>query len=307
MQGILVIGSYNVGLTVMGQQIPKPGETVMGHHFDMGPGGKGSNQAIAIARLGGMVDFMARVGCDLFGQEALKLFEKEGLNQQFISVDEKHHTGAGIIFVNAEGENAIGVAPGANFQFSSADLDQGKAAFEKNHILLIQLETPLPIVTEAIRRARQTGMTVILNPAPAQTLDTELLQQVDILTPNEIEAETLTGVTVTDQASAKRAAMVMLETGVARVIVTMGEAGALLVDGTQQQFFPSYEVNVVDTTGAGDAFNGGLAYALANGESLGEAIPFAAKVAALSVTHIGVVPGLPRKEDINKTSWKKCT
>ena len=302
---VLVVGSYNVGLTVLGSRIPRPGETVMGHAFDMGPGGKGSNQAIGLARLGGDVSFVGRLGNDVFGRDALDLFAQEGIDTQFVAVDDDAHTGAGIISVDEKGQNAIHVAPGANYRLSVDDLDRAAALFETAAFLLVQLETPVAVVAEAVRRAKQAGMTVILNPAPAQKLDAELLAMIDILTPNEAEAETLSGIPVSDPASAERAGQYLRSQGAGTVILTLGEAGALLIDEQSSRPFDAYRVDAVDTTGAGDAFNAGLTYALAAGMALDDAVDFAAKTGALCVTRVGVVPGLPRLADIENYAWRR--
>ena len=300
MAKVLVIGSYNVGLTVIGTRIPKPGETILGDQFDMGPGGKGSNQAIAIARLGGDVVFLARIGDDIFGQDALKLFQREGIATDFIQVDKDAHTGVGIIFVNQEGQNAIGVAPGANYKITSADLDGSDHLFQNCPFLLMQLETPLPVVYHAIKKAKTAGATVILNPAPAQKIVPEYLPLIDILTPNESETEILTGQPVTDEQTAIKAARQLCSEGVKTVIVTMGAQGSVLVNQDKKQHFSAPAVKTIDTTGAGDAFNGALVYSLAQGKDLQEAIEFASKVGAYSVTTVGVVPGLPAMKDLEK-------
>lgn len=304
MDKVLVIGSYNVGLTVLGDRIPKLGETIIGSHFDMGPGGKGSNQAIAISRLGGSVSFLAKVGDDIFGKEAMKLFEREGIDTAFIKVDSDAHTGAGIIFVDKDGHNSIGVAPGANYKLTIEELDEADELFKSSKFLLMQLETPLPVVYHAIRKARENGVTVILNPAPGQKIDSEYLSMIDILTPNETETEIIAGLAVTDTESAIEAARKLVNDGVKNVIVTLGKQGCALVSAEKQQQYRAPKVNAVDTTGAGDAFNGGLVYALAAGKNIDEAIEFGCKVGAYSVTSIGVVPGLPTMKDIEEFSKK---
>lgn len=304
MDKVLVIGSYNVGLTVLGDRIPKLGETIIGNHFDMGPGGKGSNQAIAISRLGGNVSFLAKVGDDIFGKEAMKLFEREGIDTAFIKVDSDAHTGAGIIFVDKDGHNSIGVAPGANYRLTIEELDEADELFKSSKFLLMQLETPLPVVYHAIRKARENGVTVILNPAPGQKIDSEYLSMIDILTPNETETEIIAGLAVTDTESAIEAAKKLVNDGVKNVIVTLGKQGCALVSAEKQQQYRAPKADAVDTTGAGDAFNGGLVYALAAGKNIDEAIEFGCKVGAYSVTSIGVVPGLPTMKDIEEFSKK---
>lgn len=300
MEKVLVIGSYNVGLTILGDRVPKLGETVIGNHFDMGPGGKGSNQAIALARLGGNATFLARIGDDFFGQEASKLFAREGLDASFIEVDPEKHTGVGLILVDKDGHNSISVAPGANYQLTPERLDQADELFAECKYVLMQLEIPLPVVYHATEKAKSHGATVILNPAPAQRIDPKYLAMIDILTPNETETETLTGQPVTDADSATEAARKLVDQGVKHVIVTLGKQGSVLVSSEQQQVFSAPKVETVDTTGAGDAFNGGLVYALAAGQSIEQAIEFASQVGAFSVTSIGVVPGLPSMDDLKK-------
>ena len=298
MSKVLVVGSYNVGLTVLGPRIPVVGETVLGSHFDMGPGGKGSNQAIAIARLGGDVAFLAKVGDDIFGRAAMELFDREGIDTSYVSVDGSAHTGAGIIFVDEDGHNAIGVAPGANSLLTAEELVRRRHLFEQCDILLVQFEIPLPTVYQAVRMAKDAGATVIVNPAPAQRIDEECLPLIDVLTPNETETQILTGMEITDRRSAIEAGRRLLGWGVKSVILTLGKDGAVLLSDGSVEAFDSYEVQAVDTTGAGDAFNGGLAWALAAGRDMAEAIRLGSKVAALSVTQVGVVPGLPTMEQV---------
>jgi ribokinase len=293
MDRILVIGSYVVGLTVTGSKHPRSGETVLGDKFDMGHGGKGSNQAVAIARLGGQVELVARVGRDIFGQRALDLLRAENIGLRHITVDDTAHTGAGIVFLNAEGKPACSVAPGANFRLGEEDLEEARHAFEECRIVLLQMEIPLTTVYRGIQRAKEAGCTVILDPAPAEKIDPTYFPRIDILTPNETEAQVLTDLPVTDVQTALEAGRLLRSWGVRSVIVTLGEQGAVLVTGAKEEFFPAEKVDVIDTTGAGDAFNGALAYGLANHKRLEEAIVFASKVAAYSVMSLGVVPGLP--------------
>jgi ribokinase len=304
MKPILVIGSYNTDLMVVGPRIPRPGETVLGRQFSMGPGGKGSNQAITVARLGGRVSFLARVGDDLFGRDALALFAREGIAVGHVTVDAGHHTGVALICVDDGGQNAIAVASGANYQVSNADLDRAAELFQPGAILLAQLETPLEVIHEAARRAHRAGMTVVLNPAPARNLPDDLLALVDVLTPNEHEATELSGIEVVDTDSARRAAERLRSLGPRDVIVTLGDRGVLWSGPDGHRTFSAYEVTAVDTTGAGDAFNGALAYALSAGRSMPESIDFASRAAALSVTRLGVVAGLPTLAQIEQHGWR---
>jgi ribokinase len=301
---VVVIGSYNIGLTVSGARIPRPGETVMGHCFDMGPGGKGSNQAIAIRRLGGKVAFIARIGADGFGRDALALFRREKISTRHLTVDPSNATGAGIIFLDSEGQNAIGVAPGANLALTDEDIENAASLFRAGDILLIQLECPVPVLYRAACRAKRAGMTVILNPAPACEIQPEFLKLCDYLTPNETEASEMTGVAVRNRATASAAARRLRDIGVGCVIITRGSKGALLMGPAGTCFTRPYSVRAVDTTGAGDAFNGAFAFALASNMPVPAAVDFASKVGAFCVTRMGVVPGLPRIEDIENRRWR---
>ena len=300
MDKILVIGSYNVGLTVIGDTIPKEGQTILGDTFDKGPGGKGSNQAITIARLGGNVVFLARIGKDSFGKEALELFSNEHIDTEHVRIDPDAHTGAGIIFVDKNGHNAIGVAPGANYKLSVKDLEESVALFGQCRYLLIQLETPLPVVFHAVKKAKQANMKVVLNPAPAQKLEPSIYPLLDFITPNETEAEILTGIAIKDQKDAFKAGKQLVSMGVKNVIVTLGADGCVLVSNSIEKAFLPPKVKAVDTTGAGDAFNGGFVFALAQNRDVEEAIGFASKVAAYSVLTVGVVPGLPTMKDLTR-------
>jgi len=305
MKKIIVIGSYNVGLTVLGPRIPKPGETVMGRQFEIGPGGKGSNQAIAARRLGGDVALIARVGDDIFGRQAVELFAQEKLDTQFLTVDRCARTGAGIIFVDDAGQNAIGVALGANMELGTADLERAAALFRAGDILLMQLECPLTLVREAARRAKHSGMTVILNPAPACPLDDEFLSLCDYLTPNESEAALISGVAVRDYASARQAASALRRRGAKSIIVTLGGKGAAVITEEGAAQIPPFKVKAIDTTGAGDAFNGALAYGLACEQSLKDALELASKAGAYCVSKVGVISGLPTAAELQKITWRR--
>jgi len=300
MSKILVIGSYNVGLTVILPRIPKPGETIMGTRFDMGPGGKGANQAIAAARLGGDVRFMARLGDDIFGQQALELFEQEKMDRGLIRTVPGIHSGVGLIFLDDNAQNAIGVAGGANHCLRVEDIEEASGVFSEIGFLLMQLETPVPTVLAAARKAKESGVMTILNPAPACPLDDEIFAYVDLLTPNETEAETLTGLPVRNVDDAVKVGHALRRRGVRQVIVTLGDQGSVLIDDQGTFHVPAKTVQAVDTTGAGDAYNGALVTALAGKLSINEAMIFATQAAAYSVMHLGVVPGLPKREELER-------
>ncbi|MFY0685700.1 MAG: ribokinase [Cyclobacteriaceae bacterium] len=296
---ILVIGSSNTDMVVKSEHLPRPGETVLGGVFQMIPGGKGANQAVAAASLEGNVTFIAKVGQDLFGKEAIVGFKARGINVDHIYTD--HHTPSGValIMVDGKGENSISVALGANNELSSDDIVQKSAIIEDSGFLLIQLEIPIESVRKAIQIAKQNNTKVILNPAPAQSLDEDLLSGVDIITPNESEAKLLTNINVTDIDSAGRAASLLRKKGIPIVIITMGAQGAYVRSDELDELIPGYRVKAIDSTAAGDTFNGALTVALAEGLSLRSAIGFANQAAAFSVTKLGAQTSVPSKNDLS--------
>jgi len=301
MARIVVVGSSNTDMVVQTVRIPGPGETVLGREFTMAAGGKGANQAVAAARLGAQVTLVARVGADLFGDRALEGLRKEGIDTRYVTVDSQAASGVALIFVDADGENSIGVAPGANARLSPDDVRSAQQAIEGAHALLLQLEIPLDTAECAAELAHRAGVMVILNPAPAPAgpLPGALLSFVDILTPNEGEARALLGVRVADLPSAREAALSLVSQGVGKVIITLGAQGALAVSSEVQQLVPGYPVEAVDTTAAGDAFNGGLAVALAAGKGLVEAVRFANGCGALAATKLGAQPSLPSLDEVS--------
>lgn len=297
---IVVVGSSNTDLIVQVGHIPKPGETVLGGKFVTAAGGKGANQAVAAARAGGRVTFVARVGQDAFGTQAVRGFKKDGINLKYLGRDKHYPSGTALIFVSQSGENSIAVASGANAELSAADVLRAKAAFARAKVCVLQLETPLATVQAAAELAYSKGATVILNPAPAQKLSSRLLERVTILTPNESEAELLTGIPIKGETTARRAAEKLLSRGVLVVIVTLGSRGVFVATEGVRRHVPGFKVKPVDTTAAGDVFNGALAAALAEGKELLPAVRFANAAAALSVTQQGAQPSAPSRRNIEQ-------
>lgn len=297
---IVVVGSSNTDMIIRLDRIPKPGETILGGDFLTAHGGKGANQAVGAARAGGNVTFVARVGRDVFGEQALGAWREDGIAVEHVTRDPAAPSGVALIFVAKNGENSIAVASGANEKLTVADVTAARAAFAAASVCVMQLETPLATVTAAATLAAGLGLTVILNPAPARPLPARLLRMVSILTPNETEAELLTGIVVENTASAKLAAAKLLEKGVGTVVLTLGARGALLADRHGARMVPGFKVKAVDTTAAGDVFNGALAVALAEGQPLEAAVLFANAAAALSVTKAGAQPSAPKRREIDR-------
>ena len=303
MKPIVILGLFNADASYRADRMPKVGETILGHSFTLGPGGKGSNQAVAAARAagaGGAVHFVTRLGRDDFAAIARTVWAEAGVRPE-VTEDPDSHTGSAFIFLEAAtGNNAIIVAPGAGARISPADLDARAGLIAGAGVFLTQLEQPIPAARRGLELARAAGVTTILNPAPAAELDDALLRLCDYLTPNESEAETLTGLPVTSLAEAERAADALLARGVGAVILTMGAQGALYRDRTRSLHVPVVSAGpVVETTGAGDAFNGGFAVALAEGQTLPDALRFASAVAGISVTRPGAAPSMPRRAEVD--------
>src|SRR3954453_8944787 len=296
---IVVVGSSNTDMILKLDRIPRPGETLLGGEFVTAAGRKGANQAVAAARAGGSVTFVARVGKDMFGEQAVAGFVERGINVDFVQYD-KAASGVALIFVAKDGENSIGVGGGANSKLSPADVRKAKAAFANADAVIMQLETPLETVQAAADMASASGARVILNPAPAQALPDKLLKKVSILTPNETEAELLTGVKVPEELPCSRAADILLGKGVKTVIITLGARGSFVPTATSMQRVPGLKVKPVDTTAAGDTFNGSLAVAVAEGMSMPEAVRFANAAGAISVTRLGAQPSAPKRKEIDK-------
>lgn len=295
---IVVVGSSNTDMIVQVPRLPQTGETVLGGQFSMAPGGKGANQAVAAARAGGSVTLITRVGNDLFGRRAIEGYEQEGIDVSRISTDPKEATGVAFILVGSQGENTIAVAPGANLSMTPDTVLQAEAVIASANVLLVQLEIPLSVVRTAIEIASAANVRVILNPAPAQTLDDTLLRHVSILTPNETEASLLTGIQVHDESSIDEAAHSLLARGVSTLIITLGSRGIYVASSDFNGFIEGFTVEAVDTTAAGDVFNGALAVALTQGWAPAQAYRFANAAAALSVTRLGAQPSAPTFAEI---------
>ena len=298
---IIVLGSTNTDMVITGKKIPVPGETVSGGKFLMNPGGKGANQAVAVARLSakkGACTFVAKVGDDLFGRETAARLKRDGIVSRLV-IDKNEPSGTALILVDAKGQNVISVALGANGTLSPDDIAPFKKDIEDAAALVMQLETPIETVECAAKIAHDKGVTVILNPAPARKLPKSLYPLLDWITPNETEAEILTGVKVVDAASAAKAVEVLKKRGVGHVVITMGSKGAYC--GDCGKLFPCRKVKAVDCVAAGDTFNGAFAVALSEGKTCAEAIAFAQKASAISVTRPGAQSSVPYRKEITNS------
>lgn len=285
-------------MVVKTDHIPVPGETVLSGSFFMNPGGKGANQAVAVARLGGEVSFISKMGNDVFGKQFSQLFSDEGIDTSHILSDEDLPSGVALITVDEAGENSIVVASGANANLRSTDMDGALAQISAAGILLVQLEIPMETVNYVVRFASSKGVRVILNPAPANILSAELLECVYILTPNKTEASMISGIAVTDFETARQAAQAICAKGCKNVVVTMGPLGAVLCQNGTCSEVSARMVETVDTTAAGDVFNGALAVAVSEGKPLGEAVDFACEAAAISVTRLGAQASIPYRTEL---------
>jgi len=302
---IVVLGSSNTDMIVKTPRIPRPGETILGGTFATAAGGKGANQAVGAARAGGRVTFVARVGTDMFGDRAIEGFTTDGIDITHVVRDSAEPTGVALIIVDDSGENSIAVASGCNACLSVDDVAAARDTIEHTSVLLMQLEVPLKTVEAAAETAAAAGVTVILNPAPAQVLPDSLFGHIDILTPNEHEAAMLTGIEVTDELSAGTAARSLRDKGVETVLVTLGPRGVYVLSDGFTGLVPAFPVQAVDTTAAGDVFNGVFACALAEGRPLVDAIEFACAAAAVSVTRLGAQPSAPMRWEI-ETFMMEC-
>jgi len=295
---IIVIGSSNTDMVIKTHKFPAPGETILGGKFLMNPGGKGANQAVAAARLDGDVVFIGKIGNDIFGKQAVRLLEEEGININFVSTDEENPSGVALITVDAKGENSIVVAPGSNGTFSVFDFEAAISVLDDAELVVMQLEIPVDVVEHIAKIAHSRGIKVILNPAPAAKLSDELLQNLYLITPNETEAELLTGIHITDHDSALKAAQILQSKGVVMVIITLGASGAFVLQNGHSEIISAPLVQAIDSTAAGDTFNGALAVAISEGKSIQDAIIFANRAAAISVTRIGAQASVPYRNEL---------
>jgi ribokinase len=298
MPDILVVGSINADLVVRAPRFPEPGETISGEDLQIIPGGKGANQAVAAARQGASVSMVGRVGNDSFGPELIRNLKKNNVDTSHVEIDPQAATGTATIIVDGNGQNSIVLSAGGNGKVSRADVDN--ASFSDHKLLLLQLEIPIETVFAAAQRARESGLRVLLNPAPARPLPDELISLPDFILPNEIELSLLTDQPTHDLSSAEKAAKKLLERGAQNVIVTLGANGALIVTDKQVLHVDSYPVDVVDTTAAGDAFIGGFASALLQNKSFEEAVRYGCACGALATTRFGAQPSLPTREEVEK-------
>ena len=298
MNKIVVIGSSNTDMVVRSEHLPRPGESVLGGDFMMAGGGKGANQAIAVARMGHNVVFSAAVGRDMFGDAAVAGYQRFGVDTSYI-VRKDTPSGIALIMVDGAGQNSISVALGANNCLTAEDVMPALESVSAGDIVLLQLEIPMSTVDACVAVAAAKGAKVVLNPAPAAVVSEQTLSKLYLITPNQTEAQTLTGIEVVDAASATAAAKALTAKGVERVVITMGSQGSLLYEDGVSEIIPAHKVLAVDTTAAGDVYNGALCAAIAEGLSLGDALRFATKAAAISVTRAGAQPSVPSREEVD--------
>lgn len=296
---IVVLGSLHTDLIIKVDSIPSLGETVLGKSFLRSPGGKGANQAVAAAKLGANVAMIGRIGSDFFGHELIKNMRRFGVNTEYMIEDESTYTGVALIMVDNKGNNIIAVASGADMNCCKDDVYLARRMIEETDVLLIQLEIPLSVVQYAIDLAYNYGVRIILNPAPAQKLPNSLLKKIDILIPNESEAEILSGMRIDNLSSAKNAAYKILDSGVNDVILTMGREGALMVNDDESVHVKRVDVKAIDTTGAGDAFCGAMAVTVSSGMDLVDAVRYSNIVGALTTRKIGAQEAMPTEREFD--------
>ena len=299
MSDISVLGIFVADISFSGPKIPSVGETILGNKYNVGPGGKGCNQAIAIARLGGKVNFISKIGKDSYGELALNTLKKNNINIENIIQDEKLQTGvAGILVDQNSGKNAINVIVGAPSFLKVSEIEKQINLIKSSKIFLTQLEVPKDVTLHCLKTAKENGCITILNPAPASEITKEFFSKIDYFTPNETEAEFYTGIKITNEKEAKQAAEKLLNLGIKKVIITLGEKGLFYTDGKEETYLKASSVKAIDTTGAGDAFNGGLAYGLSKDKPINECLELANKVAGISTTKLGAGDAMPFISDI---------
>ncbi len=297
-KGILIVGSANMDMVVYTERFPEPGETIFGKKFEMFPGGKGANQAVAAAKLGGETFFLGKMGRDEFCDIISAGMKKDGVILDHLLIDEEEATGNALITVDDSGENEIIVISGSNMKLNPYDITKKENVFKNVKVVLSQLEVPIQTVLESAKMTKNLGKIFILNPAPASELPKEIYPLVDFLTPNETELEILSGQKIDDDESLEAAGQVMLDFGVKNIIVTLGKNGSLLINKEGSKNFPAIKVDAVDSTAAGDAFNGALAFCLANDYEIEDAVNFASRTAALSVTKNGAQSSMPTLKEV---------
>ena len=299
MSDISVLGIFVADISFSGPKIPSVGETILGNNYNVGPGGKGCNQAIAIARLGGKVNFIIKIGKDAYGQLALDTLKKNSINTENIIQDEKSQTGvAGILVDQNSGKNAINVIVGAPNSLKISEIDKQLNLIKNSKIFLTQLEVPKDVTLHFLKTAKENGCLTILNPAPASEITKEFYNNIDYFTPNETEAEFYTGIKITNEKEAKQAAKKLINLGIKKVIITLGEKGLFYSDGIKEIYIKACDVKAIDTTGAGDAFNGGLAFGLSKEKPIKECLELANNVAGISTTKLGAGDAMPFFKDI---------
>lgn len=302
---IVVVGSCNTDMVIKADRLPVPGETILGGTFLMNPGGKGANQAVAASRLGARVSFIGKTGNDVFGKQSIMLYNSENINTDFVFSDPGLPSGVALITVDANGENCIVVASGANGSLSPADINKAAAEIESADVVLMQLEIPIETVEYVANIANKKGIRVVLNPAPARSLSDELLRCLYVIIPNKTEAEILSGIKVTDTDSARQAADIISARGVENVIITLGPQGALIKEGPEYHYVKAHKVESVDTTAAGDSFCGSFCVGLVEEKSILESVKLAAKAAALTVTRMGAQSSIPYRSELSSLDVEK--
>ena len=301
MSYISVFGIFVADISFVGKRIPTVGESMIGSKYNISPGGKGCNQATAIAKLGGKVSFISKIGKDTYGEMAIKILSENKIEISAVDIDPKSQTGvAGIMLDETTGKNAINVIVGAPATLTIKDLEKHFNIIDKSEIFLTQLETPVGVTLECLKKAKENNVLTILNPAPAAKIDNQFFKYVDYFTPNETEAEFYTDIKILNIEDAKKAAKSLIQKGLKKIIITLGEKGLFYTDGKEEIFIEATKVKAIDTIGAGDAFNGGFAYALLQKKPIKDALIFANKVAGLSTTKQGAGNAMPSLEEVNK-------